>query len=160
MKNTKNALIWITNILERKEIIYRISGGLAARLYGVNRDLADIDIEIAEQNIPLIVKEVKPYITFGPDRYRDSNWDLELMTLLYEEQEIDIAGINSKIFNKTTAKWEDRLGDLRDIKLMEIYNKNIPVESIESLINYKTKLARIVDLEDVKQLKKLIFNGK
>lgn len=160
MKNTKKAFLWITNILDQKEITYKISGGLAARLYGVNRDLADIDIEIADQDILSIIEDVKPYIVFGPARYKDLNWDLELMTLLYEEQEIDIAGINSKIFNQATGKWEKYPGNLNDVTIIEIYGKKVPVESIKSLITYKSKLAREVDLEDIKQLKELVAKGQ
>lgn len=159
MKNTKKAFLWIINILEQKEIIYKISGGLSARLYGVNRDLADIDIEIADQDILSIVEDVKPYIIFGPARYKDLNWDLELMTLLYEGQEIDIAGINSKIFNQNTGKWEKCPSNIHDVTIIEIYGKKVPVEPIKSLIAYKSKLAREVDLEDIKQLQEIAANG-
>lgn len=62
MKNTEKAFLWIINILEEKRIIYKISGGFAARVYGVNRELADIDIEIKDADISKIVENVKPYI--------------------------------------------------------------------------------------------------
>lgn len=38
---------------------------------------------------------------------------------------------------------------------MEVCGKKVPIESIESLIAYKIKLARDVDIEDVNQLKAL-----
>jgi hypothetical protein len=152
MKNTETAFHWIINILERREISYKISGGFAARVYGVNRELADIDIAVDDLNMLQIVDEVKPYIIFGPDQYIDTNWNLKLMTLQYEGQEIDVAGTQAKIFNHETKQWESCPGNLRSIELKEVFGRKVPIESKESLIAYKTKLAREVDREDVKQL--------
>jgi len=156
MKNTKKAFLWMIDILERHKILYRISGGLAARAYGVDRELADIDIEVAEKDIFSIVEDVKPYIVFGPARSTDISWDLQLLTLSYEGQYIDISGVEAKYFNRENKQWENCSGDLRSNNIVEIYGKNVPVESIESLIAYKTKLAREVDLEDVRQLNKIV----
>ena len=96
MKNTKRAFLWIIDILERHKILYRISGGLAARAYGVDRELADIDIEVAEKDIFSIVEDVKPYIIFGPARSNNNSWDLQLLTLSYEGQDIDISESEAK----------------------------------------------------------------
>jgi hypothetical protein len=152
MRNTEAAFYWIIDILEDQNIEYEISGGLAARIYGSNRELADIDIEVADADIVKIAPLVKKHIIFGPARYKDANWDIELMTLRYEGQEIDLAGIGAKIFNKQTKEWEFLAGSLRDAEMKEIFGRLVPVESRDSLVAYKTKLAREVDLEDIKQI--------
>ena len=54
MKNIKAALIWITNILKKHQIPFQISGGLAAIAYGASRSLADIDIDIPDNNLILL----------------------------------------------------------------------------------------------------------
>ncbi|MFZ2522802.1 MAG: hypothetical protein WAW92_00245 [Minisyncoccia bacterium] len=46
MRNTEGALRWIVNILESKSIQFQVTGGFAAKLYGSQRELADIDIDI------------------------------------------------------------------------------------------------------------------
>lgn len=155
MKNTEAAFNWIIDILERHEIAYRISGGLAARVYGDTRELADIDIEVADADIIKIIDDVKAYIVFGPACYKDENWDLELLTLNYEGQAIDIGGANAKIFNHKTKQWESYFCDLESFEMREVFGRTVPVEPEDSLIAYKTKLAREVDLEDVRQLKEL-----
>ena len=152
MKNTEAAFHWVIDILERRGITYKIFGGFAARVYGVNRELADIDIEIADADILKIIDDVKSYIVFGPARYRDENWDLELMTLEFEGQEIDIAGTEARIFNQETKQWELCSADLQTIEMKVVFGRRVPVESRESLIAYKSKLAREVDLEDIRQL--------
>ncbi len=152
MKNTEKAFIWITDILEKKRIKYKISGGFAVRIYGSNRELADIDIEVADEDILLVKKEVEEYIIYGPKRYLDEDWNLNLMTLNYADQEIDIAGIDAKIFNKKTKQWENLSSNLDTIEIKEIFGKMVPIESLKSLINYKTRLGREVDVDDIKQL--------
>jgi hypothetical protein len=152
MKNTEKAFHWIINIIERHNIKYKISGGFASRIYGSTRELADIDIEIADEDIKIIFNDVSSYIKFGPSRYKDDNWNLELMTLEYEGQEIDIAGTGAKIFNKQTSLWENSSGDLDTVEMKDVFGKSVPVESLKSLIAYKTKLGRDVDKEDVRQL--------
>lgn len=162
MRDTKKAFLWITDILERNKIVYKISGGFVARIYGVNRELADIDIEVSEKDMLIIARETKPYIKFGPERYKDENWDLKLLTLEYEGQEIDIACAEANIFNQEKKQWEKTISDLQDVKMTEVYEKIVPIEKMDALINYKIKLEREVDIEDVKQLseikKKMVSN--
>ncbi len=152
MKNTQAAFHWIIDILERHKITYKISGGLAARVYGATRALADIDIEIDDADILKLVEDVQAFIIFGPARYKDENWELELMTLKYEGQEIDIAGANAKIFNQQTQSWENCSSDLSTVEMKEVFGRIVPVESEDSLLAYKTKIGRVVDIEDVHQL--------
>ena len=152
MKNTEAAFHWITDILEKNKIPYKISGGMAAKIYGVTRELADIDIEIKNKHITVVSELVKPYLAFGPTNYKDEFWELELMTLTYLEQDIDISGSPAKIYNKTSKQWENCPGTLENIEILEIYEKKVPVESLDSLIAYKKILNREVDKEDVRQL--------
>lgn len=153
MKDIEQAFHWIINILERHNIVYKISGGLAARVHGVNRELADIDIDVANRDIPKIVEDVKAHIIFGPDQYADAHWDLELMTLKYADQEIDIAGNEARIFNRGIRQWEDYASNLETVEIKQVFGREVPIESLVTLIGYKSKLARDVDLEDIRQLK-------
>ena len=42
MKDTESSFRWIINILQNNNIPFQIEGGFASRLYGSNRELADI----------------------------------------------------------------------------------------------------------------------
>ena len=94
-ETARNALIWITGILEEKNIPFQISGGLAAKIYGSPRPLNDIDIDIPRDGFAKILSAVEAYIVFGPADYENGKWDLYLMTLDYHGQEIDIGCVDA-----------------------------------------------------------------
>ncbi len=103
---TINALQWMVGILNKHKIEYQIAGGFAAKVFGSLRPLNDIDFDIHDNDFSKILPEIKPYIIFGPTRYKDDKWDTELITLNYFGQEIDISGADTlKMSNKERTKW-------------------------------------------------------
>lgn len=151
--SAKVALLWITTILTNHAVPFQISGGLAVRAYGGMRALADIDIDIAEKDFSLILEEVKPYIIFGPAHYKSDKWDLYLMTLNYQGQEIDISGaFTVKIFNSHSQTWEPIISNLANATHQTVLDLVLPIIPRDELIAYKTILGRDVDLLDIAEL--------
>lgn len=156
MKNTKAALIWITDILKKHQIPFQISGGLAAIAYGASRPLDDIDIDIPNDKFDLIIQEVQPFIIYGPSRFKSDKWDLLLMTLTYEGQDIDLSGADdTHIWNEQTKSWVKLTENLKKVPIKNVFGLPLPVIPYPSLINYKKMLARDVDLIDIEQIEKL-----
>ncbi len=152
-RNTEEALRWIVGLLNTHSIPFQISGGFAARLYGSSRELADIDIGIPDDRFEELYPEVKEYITFGPVRYLDEEWDLKLMTLKYKNQEIDIAGEDDiKIFDKANNVWVSARRDLSISEQIEVFGLTVPVIPKADLVAYKKKLMREVDQADLRAL--------
>src|SRR5665811_259828 len=128
MRNTKEALIWITDILKNHNIPFQITGGLAAKVYGATRTLADIDIDIPEDKFDPVKNEVLEFITYGPADFKSDKWDLLLMTLNYQGQEIDLSGAyKTKIFNQKSGTWENLFEDLSSAVIKEVYGIQLPV---------------------------------
>ena len=153
MKNTEEALKWIVGILQKHNIPFRISGGFAARIYGSNRELADIDIGMQENYFPQILPEIKDYIVSGPEIYKDDEWNLFAATLNYKGQDIDLYPISElKFFNKKEKRWEDLKHTFSNLFFAEVYGLKVPIISRKNLIEYKNKLNREVDVIDVKQM--------
>src|SRR4030042_2802208 len=141
MRSTQEAFRWIVAILRKHKIPFQISGGLAARLYGSRRKLADIDIDVPKKAFPKILPDVSRYVIFGPARYKDPNWDLNMITLRYRGQEIALCGIEgAKIFYKRLKKWVLYRADLSKVIRKKIYGLSVPVIPKRELIDYKTKL--------------------
>jgi len=152
-KNTEAAFKWIVGILQKHSIPFQISGGFAAKLYGVDRDINDIDFGIPDIEFEKILPEIREYLIYGPQHYQDGVWDLQLMTLRYENQKIDIAGRDGiQFFDKTTNMWVSGHRDLTRCEYKSVYGISVPVIPKDSLIAYKKKIMREVDKFDIEAL--------
>lgn len=153
-----DALRWIKNILESEHIPYQISGGLAAHIYGSQRPVNDIDLVIPEKDFQKVFERTKEYVTEGPGRHRGKKWDLELLTLDYEGQEIDIGGAETtKITMKDstgndTDEWVLLTTDFDKSVMMDFHGMVLPLEPKESLAAYKKHLNGEHQKEDIKAL--------
>lgn len=153
MRNTKKCLLWITTILKELNIPFQISGGLAARAYGSTRELADIDIDIPENYFEILKDHVNQYIIFGPDNFKDENWGLLLMTLNYEEQEIDLGGAyQTKVRRSLNSKWHPIAVDFSKSIILDVLGLKLPVIPKHDLLAYKKILSRPVDIADINEL--------
>ena len=153
MKNTEAALRWIVGILQGRDIPFEVGGGFAASLYGATRELADIDLVTPEGRFSELLSDVKEHIKFGPAQYRDENWDLLLMTLCYEGQDIDIGGAyTARMFDRNTKEWISLKTDFSRTTPIEVYGLRIPVMKREDLVAYKKMLGREVDQVDLEQM--------
>ena len=88
----------------------------------------------------------------GPSHYKDTEWDVNYLSIDYQCQDIDLIGSNSqKIFNKNTRKWGNFKINLSSPK-KKIFGLIVPVIPKNELIKYKAKIKRDIDLLDVKAL--------
>lgn len=153
--NAKKAFRWIINILKKHKIPFQITGGLAAHVYGSNRQLNDIDIEIPENRFNDILSDVKKYINFGPSQYVDERWNVFLLTLNYKDQKIDISSaFKVKICDARTKKWRNMPSNFKKRKYKLIFGENVPVVTKDDLIAYKNILKRKEDKQDIKAILK------
>ena len=161
MKDTAKALAWIVSILRQRQIPFQIPGGLAAKAYGSQRDINDVDIDIPDNRIPDILEVVQPYITYGPTRHRDKKWDCLLLTLNYEGQEIDISGAYSiKIHDDIRDAWIDSPTDFSKAIPMELFGLTVPVMPAEDLAKYKKMLEGEHQKKDIIAIEKWIRNQR
>ncbi len=148
-----NALNWIISILNKHNITYQITGGLAAKVYGATRPLADIDIDVSNAAIESILSDVKPFIVYGPMRYQDELWDILLLTLDYHGQLIDFSGADDGlVFNSQLTKWKKCEVNFSAAVKKKINNLTVSIIDKNELIKYKSELKREVDLLDVEAL--------
>ena len=150
--NQSSAFHWIVALLNRHQIPFRVTGGLAAIAYGAHRPLVDIDLDFPENRFTEILEEVQPYITFGPSVFRDDVWDLQMLTLNFQGQVIDLGGINARIFDLKCQQWTTLKSNLNDFEMKNIFGIEVPVIPKDELMMYKTILSRDVDLLDLQEI--------
>ncbi len=155
--NTKlfEALEWIAHILEEDRIPYHITGGLAAHFYGAYRPINDIDIDISEDKFDVIYDKIKKFIIFGPEHYKDECWDVKLVTLDYQGQNIDIGGAHQMyIFDCKKNKWIHIPTDFSKARIFTINEIKFPVHDPYDLMAYKKLLVGDHQIHDIKAIEK------
>lgn len=151
--NTRKAFAWVVGLLRKNRIRFRVSGGLAARIYGSRRPLKDIDIEVQDTDVWRILPCVKNQIIFGPKRYVDKSFDLLLLTLRRGGQEIDIFGCESqRLFCKESKKWVRSPTGVSCAVRKKAFGLVVPVITKKALVGYKGIIGRRVDVRDLKAL--------
>lgn len=157
MKNPKKTFQWIIGVLNKHNVPFVVTGGLAGKSYGSLRPLNDIDIDIHDKDFDLIMDDIKPHIVFGPGHYEDERWNLLLATLNHEGQEIDISGGDTlKICDARTGEWKLNQTDFYNIERREIFGITVPVILRGDLIGYKSMLQgehQQVDIQAVQNAK-------
>ncbi|MCA9376177.1 MAG: nucleotidyltransferase [Candidatus Doudnabacteria bacterium] len=154
---TTEALQWIVTVLRQKNIPFQITGGLAAHIYGASRPINDIDIDILEKDLARVTDAVHEYIIYGPARYRDKKWDVQLLTLKYHDQEIDLGGaLETKIYDEATGAWTPCVATLDTAQEHTIEGIELPVVEPQSLIAYKTLLTGAHQTTDIKAVRKYL----
>jgi 8-oxo-dGTP pyrophosphatase MutT (NUDIX family) len=157
MDRFEHALRWIHEILSREKIPFVVSGGLAARLHGATRPLYDIDLDIPQSRLKDLLPHVQRYVVFGPARFQDEIFDLELLTLNVGSQLIDIAGAESvRLFDKNAGVWRADPTDLTAFELRSMCGLELPATPRDLLIRYKRWIARPTDIQDIEEISQAI----
>lgn len=155
-----SGLRWITDILDRNNIPYKIGGGFAAKIYGSPREVNDIDISLSGKYFDEIVLEVKEYITAGPKHYLNEKWDCNTLSVNYKGQDIDMTDVDTlKMTNLNQTKWIN----VKDIRLFEgvvtdINGIETSIMDPRDLIEYKKELGGEYQQVDIEYIQKYLDN--
>lgn len=155
--NYENAFHWIIDFLERESVPYMIMGGLAAYAYGSDRELYDVDLYIPQPALETVADYGKGVKTFGPSRYKDEFWDIEGAQFILDSVKVEITtDDNCRFFCEKESKWIEQEIHFDMTVTKTLFGREVEVMRLEDLINYKSKLARDVDLDDVSRLNEVI----
>lgn len=154
-RNITRALKWISSVLERNEIPHQFVGGLAARAYGSRRDLADIDIYVPGSRFKDILPEVGIFVVSGPSRVRSEHWDLDVLVLEFAGVKIELGDSeDARYFDALASRWVPAEIDYSASVKKTVYGTPIPLISLPGLVEYKSRLLRPVDRQDLAALER------
>lgn len=150
----KKVLTHLVEALQKSNIEFQVSGGLAAIVHGATRPLYDIDLEIYKEDVETVRALFNDYITEdwnndleGPD----DQFDIWMMKLEIEGVPIDINQVEEVYLISKTGE-RTLQTSVMDTEQKEFMGLTLPVLRKEPLISYKRTLGREVDLEDIKHL--------
>ncbi|MSU56189.1 MAG: hypothetical protein EXS51_02685 [Candidatus Taylorbacteria bacterium] len=160
-QGTVNALEYIIPILERLKLRWCITGGFACYVYGVQRPITDIDIDVEgskdDAAFQKLLKEVEPHITQSLEHFVDQNYDNYNFEITIDGQVIDICPMKEMgVFDKSKGKYECFYRDgFPRIETIDFHGLRLPLLAKELIIKNKEMLMwqRESDVKDVAGLR-------
>lgn len=147
------ALRWIADLLENHGVPYQVVGGVAARAHGASRPIADVDLYVPTFALTQIAQAVADHVTWGPGHVRQGGWDIVFLKLEYEGQLVELGGADQvRIFDSTAGRWHDERVALGDSVISEVLGTRVPVMPRDRLVEYKRRLDRDVDRQDLREM--------
>jgi len=143
------ALRWIVGILRDAEVPFQITGGLGARFHGAHRPLVDIDLDVPRTALSPLAEILASHVVFGPATYRDRHWELDLLTVVYDQVTIDLGACDARLFSALTHAWISVNANLDASVQFEVDEMRVPVVDRSALVSYKRQLDREVDRLDI-----------
>lgn len=159
----KTALTFIIPLLEKYKFKWVITGGFACYVYGVDRMLTDIDIDIEatkdSSEFQAFYEDVKTYISQPLENFIDENYNNYNFELTYQNQIIDICPMDELlIFNKETNDFDKFYKNgFPDIEHIDFEGFTLPLLSKQAVIENKEMLTKKDKWQqrDIDELRKL-----
>lgn len=151
-KFIKECLVWLIPILEEFSVPYQIVGGLAAKFYGSQRSLVDLDFyaDMRATGFPSVLREIRSHLIWGPEHFKDQNWDITFLKIDFCTQRIEIGDSNDAyFFDRNAGQWVSQKIDFANSLSFNIFGIAVEVMPKQALIDYKRLLAREVDVADL-----------
>src|SRR5689334_3705283 len=81
----------LVEILEAAGACYQFTGGFAGNLHGSAWPLHDLDVDVAQADLPQVAELLRPFTTRPPGLYEDDEFELHLLRAEMGGVEIDIS---------------------------------------------------------------------
>ena len=141
---------WIAGLLRDRNIPFLICGGLAAKGYGSERDLNDIDLFVPGEYFWSVVEAGQEYVSKAAAHRREEGWDLTYVQFKYEGVKVEVGNADrAQIFDAQNRTWVALNMDFSRYETVHLLGLELPLMLKEDLIWYKSLLSRPVDIEDV-----------
>jgi hypothetical protein len=158
------ALTYIIPILKKHGLKWVVTTGFACHLYGIDRPINDIDIDVDASkdstNFKAFVKELEPYITEPLNHFVDQNYDNYNFEITIDGQIIDICPMaEMRVYDEKISGYRDfYTKDFPAFETVKWNGLDLPVISKELLLENKEILVwkRESDLKDIAEIKKLM----
>ncbi|MBW3228128.1 hypothetical protein [Marinobacter adhaerens] len=150
----QSAAEWIVSLLRERNIPFLICGGLAARGYGSQRDLHDIDLFVPGEHFSSVVQAGQPFISKAAAHRQEEGWNLTYVQFKYEDVKVEVGNADgAQIFDAGNETWVPLNIDFSRYATVQLLGLNLPLMLKDDLVQYKTLLSRPVDIEDIRAIR-------
>ncbi|MGO2007910.1 nucleotidyltransferase [Vreelandella alkaliphila] len=141
---------WIVGLLRERSIPFLICGGLAAKGYGSERELNDIDLFVHGEHFASVVQAGQQFVSKAAAHRQEEGWDLTYVQFKYEGIKVEVGNADgSQIFDASHETWVPLNIDFSRYVTVHLLGLELPLMLKDDLVRYKSTLARPVDIEDI-----------
>ncbi|MCA8863307.1 MULTISPECIES: quinone oxidoreductase family protein [unclassified Halomonas] len=145
---------WIVGLLRERNIPFQICGGLAAKGYGAERALNDIDLFVPDEHFMTVVQAGQAHISKPAAHYCEEGWDLTYVQFKYKDIKVEVGNAEgAHILDAASQTWVPLHIAFDRYETVNLLGLALPLMLKEDLIRYKSMLSRPVDIDDVRAIK-------
>ncbi|WGI24270.1 hypothetical protein QEN58_13095 [Halomonas alkaliantarctica] len=146
---------WIVGLLRDRNIPFQICGGLAAKGYGAERALNDIDLFVPDVDFSTVVQAGQAYISKPAAHRCEEGWDLTYVQFKYAGIKVEVGNASgAHIFDAASQAWVPLNIEFDRYETASLLDLELPLMLKEDLIRYKAVLSRPVDIDDIRAIRK------
>ena len=140
------ALRWVCRLLHESAIPFQLTGDIAAAAYGAAGPIRSLELFIAAEHVPALLRGAKEHVVDCPWRRRDDAWDRVALSLSFDGVTIDVCVAEAARFREAaTGAWRDAGIDLAASVSLQVRGVVAPVMPREQLLDQQRRLDREVD---------------
>ena len=145
---------WIVALLRDRSVPFLICGGLAAKGYGSERDLNDIDLFVPGECFGSVVRAGQTYVSKAAAHRQEEGWDLTYVQFKYEGIKVEVGSSDGpQIFDVVAQAWVPLSIDFSRYATVHLLGLEVPIMLKDDLVQYKLALSRPVDIEDIRAIR-------
>jgi len=141
----------LLGFLDEAAVCYQFSGGFAGNLHGSRWPLHDLDVEVAQQDLPRLAALLHPYILRPLGWYEDAEFRLYLLGARIEGVDIDVSQAEDA-YGRSGDQWVLLGTDLARRQRVPFLDLQVWVQPLDALIAYKALIGRTADVAELRAL--------
>jgi len=154
----ERAVRWLIRCLDAAAACYQFSGGFAGNLHGSRWPLHDLDVDVAQQDLPRLAELLQPYIYHPLGLYEDAEFRLYLLRAQFEGVDIDVNQAEDA-YGRSGGQWIPLGTDLVQRQRVSVLDLHVWVQPLEALIAYKELIGRSADVAELQALQPRLQEG-
>ena len=147
----KRAVRRLISILDAAAACYQFSGGFAGNLHGSRWPLHDLDVDVAQRDLPRLAELLQPYTYHPLGLYEDAEFRLQLVRAQFEGVDIDVSQAEDA-YGRSGGQWVPLGTNLAHRQRVPLLDLHVWVQPLNALIAYKELIGRSADVADLRTL--------
>ncbi len=153
LRVTTATLRWVGGLLDGCGIPFQLTGDVAAAAHGATRPIRCVELFVAAEHVPALLRAAEAHIVDHPWRRLDDAWDRIALSLSHERVIIDVCVADAARFKEAaTGAWRDAAIDTTVSVTRKVLEVEAPVMPRGQLLHQKRILDREIDRRDIRDI--------